>query len=87
MQFSPCKGKDHCTEGGTHCEGCGRSHEEIARTRELIGALAAYALEMGYENYEEFAAFVGDKAAKKIAAAQEQAGSGAIPIGVSLNPR
>ena len=87
MQFSPCKGKDHCTEGGTHCEGCGRSHEEIARTRELIGALAAYALEMGYENYEEFAAFVGDKAAKKIAAAQEQADSAAIPIGVSLNPR
>ena len=87
MQFSPCQGKDNCTEGATHCEGCGRSHEEIARTRELIGALAAYALEMGYENYQEFAAFVGDKAAKKVAAAQEQAGAGGIPVGISLNPR
>ena len=87
MQFSPCKGKDYCTEGGTHCEGCGRSHEEIARTRELIGALAAYALEMEYENYQEFAAFVGDKAAKKVAAAQEQGGGLGIPIGISPNPK
>jgi len=87
MQFSPCKGKDNCTEGGTHCEGCGRSHEEIARTRELIGAVAACALEMGYENYQEFAAFVGDKAAKKVGAAQEQASGVGIPIGIAPKPQ
>jgi hypothetical protein len=64
MQFSPCKGKDYCTEEGSKCEGCGRTHEEIASTRALIGSIADYAIEMGYENYAEFAAFIGDKAAK-----------------------
>ncbi len=74
MQFHSCRGKDYCTEEGTHCEGCGRSHEEVAKTRELIGAVAGYALEMGYENYAEFAAFIGDKAAKKIKYTLEKEG-------------
>jgi hypothetical protein len=83
MQFIPCQGKDSCTEGGTHCEGCGRGHEEIARTRELIGMVAGFAKEMGYENYQEFTAFVGEKAAKKLQFQGEQARSGGlgIPIG------
>ena len=34
MKFSPCNGK--CTEDGTHCEGCGRSHEEIAEMRAVL---------------------------------------------------
>ncbi len=84
MQFSPCQGKDNCTEGGTHCDGCGRAHGEIARTRELIGTLADYALRMGYENYQEFTAFVADKAAKKVGFQREQAqeGSVGIPVGI-----
>ncbi len=84
MQFSPCQGKDNCTEGGTHCEGCGRSHEEIAHTRELIGMVAGYALEIGYKNYQEFTAFIGDKAAKKVGFEREQAEAGGmgIPIGI-----
>lgn len=53
MKFSPCTGK--CTEEGTHCEGCGRSHEEIAEMRRHVGALIAFAEKMGYENLEEFA--------------------------------
>jgi len=83
MQFNPCQGKDNCTEGGTHCEGCGRSHEEIACTRELIGMVADFARKMGYDNYQEFAAFVGDKAAKKVGFEREQARAGGlgIPIG------
>lgn len=28
MKFGPCIGG--CTNEGTHCEGCGRSHEEVA---------------------------------------------------------
>ena len=83
MRFNPCQGKDNCTEGGTHCQGCGRSHGEIARTRELIGMVAGFARTMGYENYEEFTAFVGDKAAKKVGFELEQAKAGGlgIPIG------
>lgn len=80
MQFSPCKGKDNCTEGGTHCEGCGRSHEEVARTRELIGMIAAYATEMGYENYQDFTTFIGDKAAKKVAFAKQQSSMGGLGL-------
>ena len=31
MKFVPCN-SDLCTKDGTHCAGCGRSHEEIAET-------------------------------------------------------
>jgi hypothetical protein len=80
-QFNPCRGKDYCTEEGTHCEGCGRSHEEIAATRELIGELADFALKMGYDNIEEFVNFVADKAVKKIRHVREQEEKGDIPLG------
>jgi len=53
MKFSPCSGK--CSDQGTHCEGCGRSHEDIAEMREKVGELVAYAQKMEYENVEEFA--------------------------------
>ena len=53
MKFRPCTGK--CTEEGTHCEGCGRSHEEIAQMKGLVGSLTAFAEKMEYENIEDFA--------------------------------
>ncbi len=53
MKFSPCIGK--CTDEGTHCEGCGRSHEEIAEMMVPVGVLIAIAEKMKYENFEEFA--------------------------------
>lgn len=53
MIFKPCTGE--CTEDGSHCEGCGRSHEDIAEMRELVGGLVAYAEKKGYENVEDFA--------------------------------
>lgn len=68
MLFVPCAGREACTEGGTHCRGCGRSHEEIARTRELINALADHALAMGYENVQDFMDYVAEKSRKKVAA-------------------
>ena len=56
MKFSPCTGE--CTEEGTHCEGCGRSHEEIAEMRILVAGLIEFANKMNYENYQDFAAAV-----------------------------
>lgn len=53
MKFIPCNGK--CTDEGTHCEGCGRSHEEVAAMRKPVAELAALAEKMNYENLEEFA--------------------------------
>ncbi len=64
MKFNSCRGRDFCTEDGTHCEGCARSHNEIAETRRLIENLTRFAQEMGYENVEEFTAYVASKAAK-----------------------
>lgn len=58
MKFSPCTGK--CTDEGTHCEGCGRSHEEIAEMKKQVGGLIAFAEKMKYENIEEFASGVAN---------------------------
>lgn len=57
MKFSPCTGR--CTDEGTHCEGCGRSHEEIKENRRLVGELVEFARKQGYENHEEFANAMG----------------------------
>jgi hypothetical protein len=53
MKFKPCTGE--CTEEGSHCEGCGRSHEEIAAMRKPVGELVALCEQMGYENTDDFA--------------------------------
>jgi len=53
MKYSPCNGG--CTHDGTHCNGCGRSHEEVAKVNGLVKQLAAYAKEMNYENIEDYA--------------------------------
>ncbi|MCW8924227.1 MAG: DUF1289 domain-containing protein [Gammaproteobacteria bacterium] len=52
MKFNPCTGK--CTQEGTHCEGCGRSHEEIAGMKAAIEGVVDFAQKMGYENIDEF---------------------------------
>lgn len=67
-RFVRCVSKSACTEDGTHCRACGRSHEEIAKVRELTSVLANFAKEMDYENPEEFLEYVAGKALKKIKA-------------------
>ena len=53
MIFKPCTGA--CTDDGTHCEGCGRSYEEVDEMRSLVGELVAFAERMEYENFADFA--------------------------------
>ena len=53
MKFRPCNGG--CTDKGTHCDGCGRTHEEVAEFNRLVGGLAAQVLEQGYENIDDYA--------------------------------
>ena len=65
MKFSPCV-PNQCTEEGTHCEGCGRSHDEIAETKVLIGNLVNFAQKLDYDNPEEFLDFVSKKTIKKL---------------------
>jgi len=66
MKFNPCKGSEWCDDTGTHCHGCGRSHEEIAETRVLVKALVDFAQKQDYENIEDFADFIGATLLKKL---------------------
>jgi hypothetical protein len=65
MKFNPCI-SGQCTEDGTHCLGCGRSHEEIAETKKLVGALVDFAEKMGYKNHADFAEFISKSLLKKL---------------------
>ena len=58
MKFSPCIGQ--CTDEGTHCVGCGRTHEEVAETKKLVMGLVSYVQKMNYENPADFAGFVAN---------------------------
>ncbi|MEQ1636598.1 MAG: DUF1289 domain-containing protein [Methylococcales bacterium] len=65
MKFNPCiAGK--CTEEGTHCEGCGRTHEEIAETKKMVRALVVFAQKMDYDNVEDYSSFIGQSVFKKL---------------------
>lgn len=65
MKFNPCiPGK--CTDQGSHCEGCGRTHEEIAETKRMVMALVSFAQMKGYENSEDFASFIGKSILNKL---------------------
>jgi hypothetical protein len=64
--FTPCKGKTACRDDGERCLVCGRSFEEIGQTRLLIEAPAELACAQGYDNVDEFAAYVARKLGKVI---------------------
>lgn len=65
MKFIPCI-SGQCTEDGSHCEGCGRSHVEIAETKSLVKGLVDFAQKQEYDNIEEFAGFISKNLIKKI---------------------
>ncbi len=64
MKFNPCI--DQCTKEGTHCEGCGRSHREIAETKQLVNSAVDFIRQQDYENPEEFVAAIGKSILKKL---------------------
>lgn len=69
MKFSPCI--DKCTYEGTHCEGCGRAHVEIAETKKMVMGLVNFAQMQGYENIEEFSSYIGQSILKKLQKASQ----------------
>lgn len=69
MKFNPCI--DQCTKEGTHCAGCGRSHEEIAGTKQIVQAALAFIQAQDYENPDEFVAAIGKSILKKLQKAKE----------------
>lgn len=71
-RFEPCHGKNACRDNGERCLTCGRESSEIARLRACVDELANLALEHGYDNSEELAAYVARKLLKTIAHRREQ---------------
>ena len=68
MKFSPCIGQ--CSETGSHCRGCGRSHEEIDETGQLVKGLVAHLQKMEYDDSEEFVNFIAQKTLRRFAEAK-----------------
>ena len=64
MQFIPCQ--DKCTYDGSHCEGCGRSHDEIKDTKKLVKSLLDFVQSHGYTNGEQFIETIAQSAVKKL---------------------
>ena len=71
-RFEPCHGKDACRDDGEHCLTCGRPLSEIALLRASIDELASLALDAGYDNSEEYAAYIARKLLKIINHRREQ---------------
>ncbi|MCP3868936.1 MAG: DUF1289 domain-containing protein [Gammaproteobacteria bacterium] len=77
MKFNPCR--DACTHDGACCQGCGRSHDEIAQTKALVASVVQFTLDKGFENIDQFTTYVGLKAANKVRAAlAERVGGGVV---------
>jgi predicted Fe-S protein YdhL (DUF1289 family) len=64
MKFNPCI--DQCTSEGTHCQGCGRSHQEIANTKKLVMSVVDFVKTQQYENSEEFVNKISKSVLKKL---------------------
>ncbi len=57
MIFTPCNGT--CTDQGSHCEGCGRTHEDVAVTRKLTKEIVGYIQKKEYENPQDLLSALG----------------------------
>ncbi|MBI1423312.1 MAG: DUF1289 domain-containing protein [Gammaproteobacteria bacterium] len=66
MSFRSCVNRTACTEDGTHCRACGRSHEEIAQLRQLVNDTYALVNRWEYDNLDEFFSYLQKKIGKKL---------------------
>lgn len=70
MKFSPCT--NHCTNDGTHCQGCGRSHLEITETQAITKQLVEHLVKYDYDDPENFLENISNKALKRAALIKEE---------------
>jgi len=66
MAFKSCVNRNACTEDGTHCRACGRSHEEIAQLRQLVNETYALVNRWQYSNLDDFFVYLQKKIGKKL---------------------
>lgn len=67
MTFTPCRGKSACRDDGQRCLTCGRSLVEIVQLRQLMDQLTELAITNGYDNVDEFAAYIARKVPQLVA--------------------
>ena len=65
MKFSPCVNK--CTNDGTFCHGCGRSHTEIRENSALIDKVVAHLIKYDYDDPENFLKMLNEKSLTRLA--------------------
>ena len=65
-RFRSCVNRSACTEDGTSCRSCGRSHDEINGIRSLTSEVSNFLDTMNYDNPEEFLEYLQSKVMKKI---------------------
>lgn len=52
MKFSPCTSL--CTTDGSHCSGCGRSHDEITESKALVAQIVQHLSKFNYDDPDAF---------------------------------
>lgn len=65
MKFSPCASQ--CTNDGTFCQGCGRSHTEISESKALVDKVVAHLFAYGYDDPENFLKMLNKKSLARLA--------------------
>jgi len=65
--FKPCINRSACNDDGVRCRSCGRSLDEIVKTKALVDSLFTFIRDMEYDNSDEFMGYLSRKIAKKIA--------------------
>lgn len=68
MKFNPCT--NACTSDGSHCQGCGRSHQEIAETKALVMSVVEFIQDQDYDNPEDFVSAISKSILKKVQPAE-----------------
>lgn len=69
MKFSPCTGL--CRNDGSHCSGCGRSHDETKESRELVASIVEHLNKYNYDDPEVFLNMLQMKSLKQLAIIKE----------------
>ena len=64
VKFTPCKSE--CTRSGDHCNGCGRSLEEITEIKQLVNNMVRFVAKMNYENPDDFINAITKSLQKKL---------------------
>ena len=64
--FKSCINRNACNDDGVRCRSCGRTLDEIIKTKEVVDNVFNFIREMDYDNSDEFMAYLSRKISKKI---------------------